>query len=102
MLKTLVLLGVFLFIVSSGVVIRDWDNPDDEVLVNDDNIIDENYKTFTSPSPQCSTSSDCNYIKSSSNHNPYELFQLDQRFEQSNKNPYQEKQLLEYKEVSNG
>lgn len=36
MLKVLLLLGVFLFIVSSGIVIKDWDNEEEVVLVNDE------------------------------------------------------------------
>ncbi len=39
MLKTLFLCGMFLFIFSMGFVIKDWDNSDGVVLLNEDNII---------------------------------------------------------------
>ncbi len=100
MLKVLLLLGAFLFIVSSGIVIRDWDNPDDEVLVNEDNIIDEDYDVFTFYSVQCSSSSDCYLINPSSN--AYELFNLDEMFSPTNKKPYQEKELITHEVTLNG
>lgn len=101
MLKVLLLLGAFLFVVSSGVVIRDWDNPSDVVLLNEDNILDEDDEPFTPSSTQC-PSSDCSSVKSPSSYNPYELFKLDSMFKPSDKQPYQEKQLAKYKEVLNG
>lgn len=79
MLKTLVMLGLFVLILGSGIVIKDWDNPGSEVLVNADNIIDENYNTFTFNPLQCSET--ISYCPSIINYN-------------LNKKPYQQKNLI--------
>ena len=68
-------MSLFLVAMLSGYVIKDWDNPDHETLLNKDNIIEGQINFFDSSFPftsnflQCSeTISYCPHIKSSSDY----------------------------------
>ncbi len=46
MIKTAVFLSMFLMVMVSGYIIKDWDNPEHETLLNTDNIIDSQNDFF--------------------------------------------------------
>lgn len=74
MLKTVLLLGVFLLIVGSQIVIQDWDNEEPVKILND---LDSEYEYF----------------------NPEDLQCLDKS---NKKELYQEKEMMPCVEISNG
>jgi len=76
MLKTVVLLGVFFLIFSSGIVLRDWGNEEPVKLLGDDEL-DSDYQFINPEDYQC-------------------------LFQDNKLNQYPEKEMMPTMEISNG